>query len=169
VSEALAPPFLVASLVLCVAGLAKLRAPAVAAAALRTGRVGPYLIRALAVGEIALGAACAIHPTRASGAVLAGAYASFAGVAAALRRGRAACGCFGDDDLPVSLAHVIASGLLGALAAAAAVASPHGLSWLASRPAVTAGVLAVGIATATYATVLAYTVVPRAWVAWSGG
>jgi hypothetical protein len=165
-SDALAPPFLVASLVLCVAGLLKLRSPDVAAAALRTR---PWTIRALAAGEVALGAACVLHPTRATAAVLTGAYATLAGGAAALRRGRAACGCFGDDDLPVSLAHVIASGLLGAVAVATAVASPRGLPWLASQPAPVAGVVAAGIAGAAYATVLVYTLAPRAWAAWSGG
>jgi hypothetical protein len=166
VSEALAPPFLVASLVLCIAGLAKLRAPATAAAALG---VRPWMIRALAVGEVALGAVCVIHPTRVTAAVLAAAYGTFAAVAAMLRRRRVACGCFGDNDLPVSQAHVIASELLGAVAAAAAVASPRGLPWLVSQPAWTAGVLAVGIAGAAYAIVLVYTEVPRAWAAWSGG
>jgi hypothetical protein len=166
VSEALAPPFLVASLVLCVAGLAKLRSPAGAAAALG---IIPWPIRALATGEVALGAACALHPTRALAAALALVYAALAGGATVLMRRRVACGCFGDDDLPVSQAHVIASELLCALAVAAAIASPRGLPWLASQPAVTAGVLAVGIAAAVYATVLLYTVVPRAWSAWSGG
>jgi hypothetical protein len=169
VSEALAPPFLVAALVLCVAGLAKLRAPGTAAAALGLGRVGPYSIRALAAGEVALGLLCVIHPTRASALVLAGAYATFAGVAAVLRRGRVACGCFGDNDLPVSLAHVVASELLAVLAVAAAFASPRGISWLASEPALSVVVLAVGIAGAAYATVLVYTVAPRAWTVWSGG
>jgi hypothetical protein len=166
VSEALAPPFLVASLVLCVAGLAKLRSPAGAAAALG---IIPWAVRALAIGEVALGAACALHPTRALAAALALVYAVLAGVATVLMRRRVACGCFGDDDLPVSQAHVIASELLCALAVAAAIASPRGLQWLDSQPAVTAGVLAVGIAAAVYATVLLYTVAPRAWRAWSGG
>ncbi len=168
-SEALAPPFLVGSLVLCIAGLAKLRAPATAAAALGLGRVGPYSIRALAVGELALGAACVIHPTRVLAVALAAAYAVFATVAVVLKRRRAACGCFGDNDLPVSPAHVVASELLGTVAVAAAVASPRGLGWMASQPAGIAGVLAVGIAAATYATVLVYTDVPRSWAAWSGG
>jgi hypothetical protein len=165
VSEALAPPFLVASLVLCVAGLAKLRAPATAAAALG---VGSWPIRALATGEVALGAACALHPTRALAVALAGVYATFAIVAVVLKRRRAACGCFGDNDLPVSQAHVVASELLGALAAAAVAASPRGLPWLAGQPAWTAGALAAGIAAAVYATVLVYTALPRAWSAWSG-
>jgi hypothetical protein len=164
VSEALAPPFLVASLVLCLAGLAKLRAPQTAAAALGTS---PSLVRGLAAGEFVLGVTCVVHPTRVTAVVLAGAYATFAGVAAALRRRRVACGCFGDNDLPVSQAHVIASELLGALAAAAALASPRGLPWVAGQPIAVALVLVVAIAAAAYATVLVYTVLPRAWNAWS--
>jgi Methylamine utilisation protein MauE len=166
VSAALAPPFLVASLVLCLAGLAKLRAPAAAAAALGTR---PWTIRALAVGEVALGAACVINPTRALAVALAVVYGVFAAVAVRLRRDRVACGCFGDNHLPVSLAHVIASELLGTLALAAAVASPRGLAWLGSQPAPVAVILSVGIAGAALATVLVYTAVPRAWTAWSGG
>jgi len=166
VSEALAPPFLVTSLVLCIAGLAKLRAPATAAAALG---MHPWMIRALAIGEVVLGAACVVHPTRPVAVALAAAYAVFATVAVVLKRRRAACGCFGDNDLPVSQAHVIASELLGAVAVVAAVVSPRGLPWLASQPAVTAAVTAVGVAGAAYAMVLVYTEVPPAWAGWSGG
>jgi methylamine utilization protein MauE len=164
VSEALAPPFMVAALLLCVAGLAKLRAPARAAAALHAPAPA---VRVLAIGEVALGVACVMYPTPALAAALAALYATFAVVAVKLSRGHVACGCFGDNDLPVSPAHVVASVLLGTLAAAAAVASPRGVSWLASQPVVTAAVLAVGIAGAVYATVLLYTAVPRAWTVWS--
>ena len=166
-SVALAPPFAVAALLLCVAGMAKLRAPAAAASALGTP---PWTIRALAAGEVTLGAACVVHPTRALAVALAVTFAVFAGVAAVLKRRRMACGCFGDDDLPVSHAHVIASELLCAAGVAAAVASPRGLvaGWLTSQPAWKAGVLAVGIAASVYAIVLVYTEVPRAWAAWSG-
>ena len=163
-SAALAPPYVVAALVVCVAGLAKLRAPARAAAALHAPAPA---VRALALGEVALGVACAVHPTRALAVALAALYALFAGVAVRLKRDRVACGCFGDNDLPVSQGHVIASALLGALAAVAAAASPRGLPWLAAQPAPVAGVVAVGIAGAVYAVVLAYTAVPRAWNAWS--
>jgi len=165
VSAALAPPFMVAALVLCVAGLAKLRAPHTAASALGTG---PGVIRALAVGELALGLACVAHPTRALASALALLYGLFAIVAAVLRRRRVACGCFGDDDLPVWQAHVIASELLCALAAAAAFASPRGAAWLASQPVATGGVLVVGIAASIYATLLVYVRLPPAWAAWSG-
>jgi hypothetical protein len=165
VSEALVPPFLIAALVLCVAGLSKLRAPARAAAALHTPAPA---VRALALGDVALGVACVVHPTRALAVALAALYALFAAVAVKLRRDRVACGCFGDSDLPVSQAHVLASELLAIVVAAAAFALPRGLPWVAGQSALTAGVLAVGIASASYATVLVYTAVPRAWGAWSG-
>jgi hypothetical protein len=155
--------FAVAALLLCVAGLGKLRAPAAAAAALGAP---PWTIRVLAAGEVALGAACVAHPTRALAVALAITYALFAGAAAVLKRRRMACGCFGDDDLPVSHAHVIASELLCAVSVAAAVASPRAL--LASQPAWRAGVLAAGVGASVYAIVLVYTEFPRAWAAWSG-
>ena len=94
-SQALTPPFLVAALVLCVAGVAKLRAPRRA-------------MGALAVGEVALGAACLVQPTRPEALALAVVYMSFTAVAVVLRRRRLSCGCFGEHDFPVSLAHVIA-------------------------------------------------------------
>ena len=108
-----------------------------------------------------------VHPTRALAVALAALYALFATVAVVLRRRRVACGCFGDDDLPVSLAHVIASELLCAVAVAAALMSPRGLTWLADQPGPTAVALAAGVAGAVYATVLVYTQLPAAWSAWS--
>jgi hypothetical protein len=152
-SAALAPAFIVAAFVLCVSGALKLRS------------ASPPM-RLLAVGEVALGAACAVHPTRALALALAFLYLSFAAVAAVLRRRRAACGCFGENDFPVTLAHVIASELLGALALAAAFAGPRGLGWVLGQPAPQAVVLLTGVAGAVYAVVLVYTVVPRAWAAW---
>jgi hypothetical protein len=165
VTQGLAPPFLVCALVLCVAGLAKLRAPQTAAAALG---LPAWIVRAFAAGELALGAVCALHPTRAGAVGLAVVYSLFAIVAVVLMRRRVACGCFGDDDLPVSRAHVIASELLAAMAAAAAFTRPHGLGWLAGEPGLGGVARLVGVAGATYAMVLVYTAVPRAWAAWSG-
>jgi len=150
VSAALAPAYIVASLLLCVSGAMKLRS-----------------LPALGVGELALGAGCVVVPTRALAVVLALVYMSFAVVAEVFRRRRQACGCFGeDDDFPVTLAHVIASELLGALVLAAAVAGPRGLGWLLGLPAPQAVVLVAGIAGAVHAVVLVYTAVPRAWGAW---
>jgi hypothetical protein len=169
-SDALTPPFVVASLVLCLAGALKLRSPQAAASALRTlGLPGrDWIVRAAAAAEVALGAACAVHPGRAVAVALALVYAQFAAIAAVLMRRRAACGCFGENDLPVSLAHVIASELLGTLAGAAAVAGPGGLGSVLARPVPQATVLLIGISGALYAVVLVYTWVPRAWGAWSG-
>lgn len=161
-TAALTPPFIVAALLLCVAGAFKLRSPRAAAAALRVPG-GDSTVRALATVEVALGVACAVHPTRALAIVLALVYQLFAAVAVILMRRRVACGCFGEDDTPVSLAHVLASELLGAVALAAAVVPPHDVGWLLARP-----VLAIGILGAVYATVLVYTQVPASWAAWSG-
>jgi hypothetical protein len=167
VSDALTPPFLIAALVLCLAGLAKLRAPAGAAHALASLGLPGY-VRPLAAGEVALGGACALDPTAVLAAGLALLYGLFGAVAAILMRRRLACGCFGENDLPVSPAHVIASELLALVAGAAALTSPHGLGWLAGQPVTTAVVFAVGIAGALYGVVLVYTEMPRAWAAWSG-
>jgi len=153
-SEALAPAFLVASLLLCASGAMKLRSP-------------PVPMRALGIAEIALGTACAVYPTLALAVALALVYLSFAVVAEVFRRRRQACGCFGENDnFPVTLAHVIASELLGTLVLAAAIAGPRGLGWVLGLPAPQAVVLLAGIAGAVYAVVLVYTVVPRAWGAW---
>ena len=172
-SAALTAPFLVAGLLLCVAGALKLRSPKAASAALRTlGLPGAtWIVRMLAAGELALGAVCAVHPTRAGAAVLTGVYVTFAGVAAVLSGRRVACGCFGglaDDEAPVSAVHWIASALLAAVAAASAAARPHELGWVVGLGAPAAAVLLVGIAGVLYATVLLYTRVPFAWAAWSG-
>ena len=153
-TQALAPPFLVASLILCAAGVFKLRSPVVAATALR---MSPWAVRGLACGEIALGAACALVPSRPLAVALAVVYGGFSLVAVLLMRRGVPCGCFGDNDLPVSLAHVIASELLGALALvalAAATAWPlrHGLPAVfdGGSPALGA-VLLTGIAGVVYA------------------
>jgi hypothetical protein len=144
----------VAALVLCVAGVMKLRSPA-------------RRMRAFGVGEVALGVACMVRPAWPLAVALAVVYTSFAAVAVVLMRRRAACGCFGENDFPVSLAHVIASELLGLMALAAALAGPRALGWVLGQPAPTAVVLLIGIAGAAYATVLVYTLAPRAFAAWS--
>jgi hypothetical protein len=166
--EALTPPFILAALVVCAAGALKLRSPAGAVDAARALGLPAqaWLVRTLALGELVLGLACAVYPTRALAAALALLYAVFAAVATVLMRRRVACGCFGENDLPVSRAHVIASELLGTVALVAVAAPPHGLGWVLGRPAPQAAALLIGIAGAVYATVLVYTVLPRAWAAW---
>jgi hypothetical protein len=170
--SALAPPFILAGLVLCAAGALKLRSPAGAASALGAlglpGRAGlaVWLVRGLAVGELLLGGACAAHPVRAGALALAGAYGALTVVALMLVRRRAACGCFGEQERPASLVQPATSLVLAAVALAAAVVPPPGLDWVLGRSAAVSAVLLVGIAGALYGAVLVYTVVPRAWGAW---
>lgn len=169
-SDALTPPFLLAALVLCVAGAAKLRAPAGAAraAAVLGLPVGTLLIRGLALGELALGCICMAQPSRTAAAVLGALYLVFAVLSVMLARRRSECGCFGDAQSPASGFQALLSGALalGALAALGAV--PHNLAWLFARSPTETIVLSGGISAAVYGTVLAYTKLPQAWAAWSG-
>jgi Methylamine utilisation protein MauE len=170
VSEALAPPFLVAALLVGVAGVLKFRAPSAAAHALRELGIpaGDPLVRAVAAGEVGLSVVCVVHPVAVVATVLAAAYVTFAGVAALLVRRRVACGCFGEADAPTTGFHALASAVLAGVAAASAIVGPRGLAWLAGPPGPKGVALAVGVAGATYAVVLVYTEVPRAWAVWSG-
>ena len=164
--DALTAPLAVAALVLVVAGVAKLRAPAPAVAALRELGlpVGASAIRAFAVGEIALGSWALATPSSIGAIALACCYVAFAGLALLLASRRAACGCFGEGDFPASRAQALLSAVLAVACAAAAAWPPHGLL---DRPAGQAVILVIGIAGSAYATVLAYTLLPAAWSAWS--
>jgi hypothetical protein len=165
-SAALTAPFAVAALVLCVAGVAKLRSPRGAAQALAVGgfRVPVPAVRVFAAGELALGAWSLLVPGRLNAAVLACTYAGFAGLSALLARRHAACGCFGDHDAPATALQSLLSGMLAAVALLAAIWTPHGLGWIGGHDTV---VLAIGIAGCAYGIVVAYTELPRAWSAWS--
>ena len=165
-ADVLTAPLAVAAVVLIVAGVAKLRAPAPAAAAL--GELGlpaaALPIRAFAAGEIALGVWALVAPTSVAAIALACCYAAFAALALLLAGRRASCGCFGEGEFPASRAQALLSSVLAAASAAAAVWPPHGPL---DRPAGQAVVLVIGIAASAYATVLAYTQLPAAWSAWS--
>jgi hypothetical protein len=156
-AEALTVPHAVAAIVLCVAGMAKLRTPRTAATALGVPS-GP--IRVFSVYELALGAGVLVWP--ALSPLLALTYVGLAGLAAVLARRARACGCFGEGDARSSLAQsVLSVGL-----ALAAVPATHGIGWVLARPAGSAAVLVAGIAGAVYGTVIAYTELPVAWRAW---
>jgi hypothetical protein len=169
VSAALTPLYATAAIVLAVAGLAKLRAPAGAAAALRTlgVRVGSVLVRAVAAAELLVAALCLLRPSTVSAVLLAVVYAGFAGISALLARSNSSCGCFGESDAPASVVQSILSAAIAILMLAAAFAGPHGIGWLFGRAPASAVVLGVGIAGCAYAIVLAYRELPQAWSAWS--
>lgn len=121
--------------VLFFSGGTKLLDPAPAAAAMaRFGvvrRARAAHARALGVGEVLLGAALLVPQRGFSVLALAAAAALFALFAAlqakALRRGeRFACGCFGDDDEPISSRSVARTAALCAAAVAAAAVAWRG-------------------------------------------
>jgi hypothetical protein len=166
VADVLTGPLAVAALVLVVAGVAKLRAPAPAARALRELGLpaAAPAIRAFAAGEVALGVWAFVGARAVAAIGLACCYTVFSILAVLLARRRAACGCFGEGDFPASPVQALLSAVLAAACAGAAVWHPHGLL---DRPAGQAVVLVIGIAGSAYAMVLAYTQLPAAWSAWS--
>jgi hypothetical protein len=163
-ADALTVPHAVAALVLCVAGVVKLRAPGAAA---RAVSVSPALVRVFAVSEIALGAWALLKPTAGGSAAMAAYYAGFAALTAVLWRRGAACGCFGSERAPASPIQSALSATLALVCAVGAAASPHTASWIFRQPAGTTAVLVVGTAAAVWGIVLAYSELPVLWRAWS--
>ncbi|HEY3726066.1 MAG TPA: MauE/DoxX family redox-associated membrane protein [Solirubrobacteraceae bacterium] len=162
-ANALTVPHAVAAAVLCVAGLAKLHAPAPAARAV--GAV-PAAVRAFALLELALGVWALLSAGRLSSALMAALYGAFAGLTIALwRRGRS-CGCFGSERAPASPIQSLVSGALALLGAVCAVASVHPVAWISGRSPGSVAVLVLGISAAVYGTVLAYSELPLLWQSW---
>lgn len=160
-SGALTPLFAVAAIVLCLSGVAKLRSPGAAAAAVG---LTASAIRVLAVGELGLGIWSLVAPGRLNAALVAAVYVGFSGVSLVLARRRTPCGCFGERDEPTSVVQSILSALLAVAAALAAIWPTHDVAWMAAR----SPVLVIGIAGAAYAAVATYTLLPAAWSAWEG-
>jgi len=169
VSGALTAPMLVGALLLCAAGVLKLRAPEAAARAARTLGIpaSDGLVRLFAIAELALGAVCALDPIRPLAVAVGITYACFAVIAALLARQQAACGCFGEDQAPASIAQSAFSATLAATAIAASIWGAHGIPYIVARSPLEAAATLIGLAGAVYATALAYTELPRAWSAWS--
>ncbi|HEX3832245.1 MAG TPA: hypothetical protein VHW04_09775 [Solirubrobacteraceae bacterium] len=157
-ADALTVPHAVAALVLCAAGVAKLRLPRTAATALG---VPVGLIRTFSVYELALGAG-ALGWTVLS-PLLALTYAGLAALTFVRARRAQSCGCFGEGDAPASIAHSVLS--LGL--ALVSVAPTHGVGWLVERAPGTAAVLVLGVVAAVYGIVIAYANFAPAWRAWS--
>jgi hypothetical protein len=168
-AAALTAPFAVAALVLCAAGVAKLRSPAGAVRALMVvglpARGGPVLT--VAAAEVAIGAWSLARPSPLPAAAVAGLYAIFCVLSLVLARRRAACGCFGDGDAPASVVQSLLSAALCLVAVTAAITGAHGVGWILGGTAGQASALIVGIAGSAYATIVAYTQLPQAWSAWS--
>jgi hypothetical protein len=122
---ALTGPVLLAAALLVAAGAPKVARPATATGALRSVgiRVPSLAVRGLGAGEAAVGALAIVAGGRLATALVAASYAGFtAFVAVALRTGGAvaSCGCVGRADTPPTRAHLIVTGALALLTAAAA-------------------------------------------------
>lgn len=155
------PPFLIAAALLVVTGLAKLRSPRGAAAALASAGLPsrPALVRALGALEVGVGAAALLAPRPLAPAVAAlyVGFAAFLGYVAARRIPLADCGCLGERESPPSRFH-LGLDLLAAASAVAVVLTPVGATWvfLAEQPwagvpllmLVAVGVFAVHVAMA---------------------
>lgn len=107
-----AAPFLAATVVLGGAGLAKLWRPADTARALQAAglRVSWNTVRLGALAEVALSVAALVTPGALTGALIAAAYAGFAGfVLVAMARGwpLSSCGCFGRADSRPGYQHAV--------------------------------------------------------------
>jgi hypothetical protein len=162
-ADALTVPHAVAAVVLCVAGLAKLRTPAPAARAVGAAVAA---VRAFAVLELGLGAWALLNGGALSSALMAALYAAFSGLTIVLwRRGRS-CGCFGSEPTPASPLQSLVSASLALLCVACAAASVHPAAWISGRPAGTVAILVLGISAAVYGTVLAYSELPLLWRSW---
>jgi hypothetical protein len=157
-ADALTVPHAVAALVLCAAGVAKLRSPWTAATALG---VPVGLIRAFSIYELVLGAG-ALGWTVLS-PLLAVTYIGLATLTLVLARRAQSCGCFGEGDAPAS----VAQSMLSLGLALVSVAPAHGVGWLVERAPGSVIVLVLGIVGAAYGVVVAYSSFAPAWRAWS--
>ncbi len=120
-----APALLVAGL-LALAGAQKVLDPAMTVGALRALRLPsrPWLVRAGAGSELALGVVAIAVGGSVAWGLAAVSYLAFAAfVTAALRNGTmlGSCGCFGREDTPPHWSHVVLNLALGATAAVLAV------------------------------------------------
>ena len=127
VMDPLAAPFAVAALLLVLAGAQKANDPAPAQGALRALGLPDRrrLVQLGAVAELIIGAGALVIDGSVFPALVAASYLAFmVFVLAALRSGTPieSCGCFGREDTPPSLVHVIVNAGFAATATAVAIA-----------------------------------------------
>src|SRR4051794_38843397 len=110
--QIVAAPYLAAAALLVVAGAPKIADPLPLVRALRSVGLpaGRGLVRTFAVGEVVVGLAALVQPSRTTALLMAVLYAGFtAFVGLALARGGVleSCGCFGKADTPPTRAHLV--------------------------------------------------------------
>ncbi len=159
-------PFLIAAVLLAVAGIAKAMDPTMTVGALRRFGipVSSIAVRGLGAFEGVLAVAAAVTGAPSLVLGVAGSYVLFSGfvvIARARRLPIGSCGCFGRVDTPPSWLHVVINLAAAASAVSVAVRDGGGLtSTLASQPLAGFPFLAL-IAVGTYAAFTALTVVPQ--------
>ncbi len=159
-------PHLAGTVLLLVAGVAKLRRPDGTARALRAQHLpaSRALVRLLGTGEVAL-AAAALAGLPGTAWAVAAAYAAFtAFVVLALVRDAplSSCGCFGEPDLPPTRTHVAVTAALAAASAATALGGDAtGLAGAAGSGAPAALVAAGLVALLAWLALLSLTALPR--------
>jgi hypothetical protein len=124
---ALTAPALAAALLLMLAGALKVVDPSMTVGALRALGLpsAPWLVRLGAAAEVVVGALAVAAGGPIPWLVVAASYLAFAGfVGVALHRGTmiGSCGCFGREDTPPHVSHVLLNVVLAAVAAGAGLA-----------------------------------------------
>jgi hypothetical protein len=167
-----AGPFFASAGILVVSGVAKVRSPRPAAAALTAVGLplGEGAVRALACVEIALGAAAILRPTPPIAFAVAGAYVCFAGAASLFLwspRVRS-CGCLGDREVPPSVLHVALNLAAAGFAVAAAVTGVDSLPSTVASLGWAAPAFVAGSAAIAYLAAAAVALFPAAYGAYAG-
>jgi hypothetical protein len=130
-------------------------------------------VRALGVAEVALGTVAAVSPGVVTGTLVAAAYGAFCGFVLLLLvrnpPGSVDCGCFGGAEHRAGWVHGALNGVACAVAVVGGVFGAHGIGWILGRSPSVAPVLITGLAAASYAAYLAYTVLPEAWSSYGPG
>ena len=167
---ALAGPYLVTATLLGAGGALKVVRPGPTARAL--GDMGlpapPALVRAGAVAEAGVALAALAGAGRSAAVLVAGSYLAFAGfVLVALRRGvpLSSCGCFGAQDTPPTVVHLVVNvgAALVAAAVAAGAAGGRGVAEIAAvdGPLVLRAAFVVLTAASVWLAYVALTLLPR--------
>jgi hypothetical protein len=167
-TAALLPAFAAASLLLTIAGAAKVMSPYLAQGSLSAAGIGvpAFAVRVLGACELAVGGAAFLEPTTITALATAVAYGAFCLFTLRLLRtagARVDCGCFGGAGSEASGVHLSLNAVAFAVCVLATVAPPPGPDWVFARAPLTAVAFCVGVGAATYASYLVFTAFPRAW------
>jgi hypothetical protein len=167
-ADVVAAPFFIASALLAVGGLTKLRDPVPLARVLRQARLpsGQPAVRAFGLAETTAGVAALVRPGLVTGAAVGALYVGFSAFLLWLLVERipvTSCGCLGARETPPSIIHLV----LNACAAAAAVAvaagaEPSGIVPFAVDLSYRAIPFVIGLAATAYAAYLALAFLPNA-------